>query len=341
MKFGIIGLARSGKSTIFEALTKTMAPAESRAEDRIATIKVPDQRVDRLNEIYKLPKTIYAQIEYSLPGTKMSQAKDQSMWTAVRDCDALIHVLRNHAGYGFETQTPHADFIKLDLELILNDLVIAEKRLERIDLDHGRGKKMNPEEHSLLMKCRQQLENEVPLRRFPELATAHLLKGFGFLSAKPMLIVFNNEDDDDTIPEVRELTDAEDCLVIRGKLEQELAQMSAEEAAEFLMEFNIAASAMDRVIQHSYKFLDLISFFTIGKKEIRAWTIKKGTIAIDAAEAIHTDMKRGFIRAEVVSFEDLMTAGSYAEARKNGTVRLEGKTYSVQDGDIIYFRFNV
>jgi ribosome-binding ATPase YchF (GTP1/OBG family) len=271
----------------------------------------------------------------------MSQAKDQSMWTAVRDCDALIHVLRNHAGYGFETQTPHADFIKLDLELILNDLVIAEKRLERIDLDHGRGKKMNPEEHSLLMKCRQQLENEVPLRRFPELATAHLLKGFGFLSAKPMLIVFNNEDDDDTIPEVRELTDAEDCLVIRGKLEQELAQMSAEEAAEFLMEFNIAASAMDRVIQHSYKFLDLISFFTIGKKEIRAWTIKKGTIAIDAAEAIHTDMKRGFIRAEVVSFEDLMTAGSYAEARKNGTARLEGKTYSVQDGDIIYFRFNV
>jgi len=341
MKFGIIGLERSGKSTIFGALTKTMAPAESRAEDRIATIKVPDPRVDRLNQIYKLPKTIYAQIEYSLPGTKRSQATDQSLWAAVRDCDALIHVLRNHAGYGFETQNPYADFIKLDLELILNDLVIAEKRLERIELDHKRGKKMNPEEHSLLMKCRQQLENEVPLRRFPELATAPVFKGFGFLSAKPMLVVFNNEDDDDIIPEIKELADVEDCLVIRGKLEQELAQMSAEEAADFLTEFNIAASAMDRVIQHSYEFLDLISFFTIGKKEIKAWTIKKGTAAVDAAEVIHTDMKRGFIRAEVVSFDDLMQAGSYADARKNGTVRLEGKTYSVQDGDIIFFRFNV
>jgi hypothetical protein len=249
--------------------------------------------------------------------------------------------LRNHAVYGFETQAPHADFIKMDLELILHDLVIAEKRLARIELDHRRGKKMNPEEHSLLMKCRQELENEVPLRRLPELATAHLLKGFGFLSAKPMLVVFNNEDDDDSIPEIKELTDTEDCLVIRGRLEQELAQMSAEEAAEFLTEFNIAASAMDRVIQHSYKFLDLISFFTIGKKEIRAWTIKKGTPAIDAAEVIHTDMKRGFIRAEVVSFADLVKAGSYADARKNGTVRLEGKSYYVQDGDIIYFRFNV
>jgi GTP-binding protein YchF len=341
MKFGIIGLARSGKSTIFEALTKTIASTESKAEDRIATLKVPDQRVDRLNEIYKLPKKIYPQIEYFLPSATMSQAKDQTIWTAARDCDAMIHILRNHAEYGFEPKNPYADFIKLDQELIINDFVVAEKRLERIELDHQRGKKMDPEEHSLLIKCRQHLENEVPLRRFPELATAHLLKGFGFLSAKPMLVVFNNEDDDDTLPEIKDLTDAEDCLVIRGKLEQELAQMSAEEAAEFLGEFNIAASAMDRVIQHSYEFLDLISFFTIGKKEVRAWTIKKGTPAIDAAEVVHTDMKRGFIRAEVVSFDDLITAGSYAEARKNGTVRLEGKTYSVQDGDIIYFRFNV
>ncbi len=341
MKFGIIGLPRSGKSTIFEALTKTMAATESKLEDRIATIKVPDDRVDRLNQIYKLPKTIYVQIEYFLAGTKIREAKDQTLWTAVRDCDALIHVLRNHAGFGFEEKNPYADFIKFDLELILNDFLVTEKRLERIELDHQRGKEMNPEEHSLLVECRKQLENEVPLRRFPQLATAHLLKGFGFLSAKPMLVVFNNEDDDDTIPEVEELTNVEDCLVIRGKLEQELAQMSSEEAAEFLTEFNIAASAMDRVIQHSYQFLDLISFFTIGKKEIRAWTIKKGTPAIDAAEVIHTDMKRGFIRAEVVAFDDLMQAGSYAEARKNGTVRLEGKTYTVQDGDVIYFRFNV
>jgi ribosome-binding ATPase YchF (GTP1/OBG family) len=270
MKFGIIGLPRSGKSTIFEALTKKMATTEGKTEDRIATIKVPDNRVDRLNEIYKLPKTIYTQIEYFLPGTKMSEAKDQSMWSSARGCDALIHVVRNHAGFGFEEKKPYDDFKKLDQELILNDFVVADKRLERIELDHKRGRKMDPEEQSLLVACREHLENERPLRRFSDLASAPLLKGFAFLSAKPTLVLFNNEDDDDHMPEVNDLAHTENCLVIRGKLEQELAQMSAEDAAEFLTEFNISASAMDRVIKHSYEFLDLISFFTIGKKEIRA-----------------------------------------------------------------------
>jgi GTP-binding protein YchF len=341
MKFGIIGLPRSGKSTIFEALTQSVASTESRAEDRVATIDVPDRRLERLNAIYKLPKTITTQIEYFLPGAKTRAAGGQHSWNAVRDADALIHVVRNHAGYGFEGKNPYEDFQKLDQELILNDLVVADKRLERIELDHKRGKKMNPEEHSLLVAYREHLENEMPLRRFADLSSAPWLRGFAFLSAKPMLVLFNNEDDDDSMPDVHDLTHAEDCLVIRGKLEQELAQMSPEEAAEFLTEFKISASAMHRVIKHSYEFLDLISFFTIGKKEIRAWAIKKGTRALDAAEEVHTDMKRGFIRAEVVSFEDLMEAGSYADARKAGTVRLEGKTYTVQDGDIIYFRFNV
>lgn len=175
----------------------------------------------------------------------------------------------------------------------------------------------------------------------PDIAMARKLRGFALLSAKPMLVLFNNADDDDRLPDVRSLTEAENCMVIRGKLEQELAQMSAEDAAEFLQEFNIGQSAMDRVILESYALLGLISFLTIGKDEVRAWTIKKGTPAVDAAEVVHSDMKRGFIRAEVLSYDDLMEAGTYAAARKKGTVRLEGKNYEVKDGDIIDFRFNV
>lgn len=156
-----------------------------------------------------------------------------------------------------------------------------------------------------------------------------------------MLVLFNNEDDDNDLPDSADSTPPQNTMVIRGKLEQELAQMSDEDAEEFLTEFNITASAMDRVIQRSYELLGLISFFTIGKDEVRAWTIKTSTPAVEAAGVIHTDIKKGFIRAEVVSFDDLISAGSYPEARKQGNVRLEGKTYAVQDGDIIEFRFNV
>jgi GTP-binding protein YchF len=341
MKLGMIGLPRSGKATIFEALTKSRDGIAAKNEDRIATIKVPDKRIGKLNRIYNLPKTIYAQVEYFLPGAKNIGSADQGLLAAVRDCDALIHIVRNHAGFGFEEQTPYDDFIKIDQELMLHDLVVVEKRLDRIESDHKRGKKMNPEEHSLLTECQKNLENEVPLRRFEDLPSAALLRGFGLLSAKPMLVLFNNPDDDETMPDAKDLAGRENCMVIRGKLEQELSQVTPEEAAEFLAEFNISASAMDRVIKRSYALLDLISFFTIGKKEIRAWTIKKRTPAVDAAEVVHSDMKKGFIRAEVVSFDDLMESGSYAEAKKKGIVRLEGKSYQVQDGDIITFRFNV
>ena len=341
MRLGIIGLPQSGRSTIFEALTQETARPELKAEDRIATLNVPDLRVDRLNDLYKLPKTIYVQAEYYLPGTKSGGTKDPNLWSAARDCDALIHVVRNHIGFGFEQKTPLQDFMKLDQELILSDLIVAQKRLERIELDHGRGKKMNPEEHSLLADCIHNLENEIPLRKFPRLASAPLLRGYAFLSARPMLVLFNNDDEDDGLPQVEDLVQKEKCQVIRGRLEQELSQMSADEAAEFRAEFNIPDSALNRVIKGSFALLDLISFFTIGKNEIRAWAIKKGTQSLDAAEVIHTDMKRGFIRAEVVSFDDLIDAGSYSAARKNGTVRLESKSYEVQDGDIIMFRFNV
>jgi len=341
MKLGIIGLSLSGKSTIFDALTKNFAGSEHKGQDRIAAIRVPDERLDALSQMYRPQKTTHAQVDCFLPGYQKDSPKDQSVWTSVRDCDALLHVVRNHAAYGFEKPTPAEDFIKLDQEFILSDLVVIEKRLERLELDRQRGNRIDKEEQALMDECRTVLENETPIRKIPDLALAHKLKGFSFLSAKPVLVVFNNEDDNDGLPDVKELTSKEACLVVRGKLEQELARMPPEEAAEFLAEFNIPASAMDRVIQQSYALLELISFFTVISKEVRAWTLKRKTQAIDAADVIHSDMKRGFIRAEVISFQDLMDAGSYAEAKKRGTVKLEGKTYEVQDGDIIQFRFNV
>ena len=341
MKLGIIGLTRAGKSTLFDALTKNFSGTEKRGEDRIATIQVPDDRVAALSRMFKPQKTIYAQVEYFLPGLQKARAGSPGLWTAVRDCDALLHVVRHHAASGFEKPTPAEDFRRLDLDLILADLMVAEKRIDRIELDHKRGKKMDIEEHALLLKCRENLEGEVPLRKRPDLASAPELRGFAFLSAKPVLVLFNNDDDDDRMPDIKDLTTSEACQVVRGRLEQELAQMPPAEAAEFLAEFNIPASAMDRVVRQSYQLLDLISFFTVISNEVRAWTLKKGTAALEAAGAIHSDMQKGFIRAEVVSFQDLIGTGSYAEAKKQGTVRLEGKDYEVQDGDIIQFRFNV
>jgi len=342
MKSGIIGLSGAGKKTVFEALTCNFEETGRMGENRIGTIQVPDSRVDVLSDMYHPRKTTHAQVEYFLPGRRGEESgKDQTVWTPVRDCDALIHVVRNFSGYGYETPNPYDDCVKIDQELILADFIVAEKRLERLTLDHKRGKKIDPEELSLLQECVANLENETPLRKLPHLADAHRLKGFAFLSAKPMLVLFNNTDDDDQLPEVKDLTSREMCMIIRGKLEQELAQMSTEEADDFLKEFNIKASARDRVISKSYELLGLISFFTVGEDEVRAWTIKKSTPAVDAAEVIHSDMKKGFIRAEVLAFEDLMSAGTYPAARKKGTVRLEGKSYEVQDGDIVQIRFNV
>jgi hypothetical protein len=344
MRLGIIGLPQSGKRTVFEALTRGTAADGNRQESRIGTITVPDPRVETLSGMYKPRKTIFAQVEYFLPGMADQGSggrKEQNLWTQVRDCDALIHAVRNFSAYGFEAPTPGDDVAAIDQELIISDLVVVEKRLERLALDERRGKKPDPEEITLLNRCKECLDKEIPLRRVADLTAAKSLRGFAFLSAKPMLILFNNADEDDALPPIDALPESEAGMVIRAKLEQELAQMSDDEAREFLSEFNIRASATDRVIQRSYALMGLISFFTVGEDEVRAWTIGRDTDAVDAADVIHSDIKKGFIRAEVLAYDDLMEAGSYAEARKRGTVRLEGKTYKVCDGDIINFRFNV
>lgn len=344
MKLGIVGLPGAGKTTIFEALTQQDTAAGHKGENLVGTITVPDYRVGILHKMYNPKKTVYAQVAYSLPGIleqKKNTGSTQEAATGIRDSDALIHIIRNFSGFGTEAPDPYNDFKKIDQEFIFSDLIVVEKRLERLELDKKRGKKVDIQEIDLLNQCKKNLESETPLRRVPEIASAQLLKGYAFLSAKPVLVLFNNEDEDDTLPGIDQLVKIENCTVIRGKLEQELVQMPEEEAKEFLLEFNIASSAMDRVIEMSYQLLGLISFFTVGSDEVKAWTIKQDTYALDAAEVIHSDIKKGFIRAEVLAFDDLIDTGTYNEARKKGVVRLEGKTYIIKDGDIINFRFNV
>ncbi|MBS3809387.1 MAG: YchF family ATPase [Desulfobacterales bacterium] len=344
MKLGIIGLAGAGKTTVFEALTKDFARPGAKAETRIGTVHVPDIRVDTLSRMYKPRKTIYAQVEYLLPGLgeqKKPGSTDEALMRAVRDTDALIHVVRNFASYGTEPPDPENDFMLLDSELMQMDANVVQRRLERMENEAKKGREIDREEKAQLEQCRDALNKEIPLRRFAELSESKLLRGYGLMSAKPVLALFNNADEDESLPALSETAAQETCMVIRSKIEHELAQMTKDEADELLEEFNIAASAADRVIRASYDILGLISFFTVGEDEVRAWTIRRGTTAVEAAGVIHSDMQKGFIRAEVISYDDYMEAGSMAAAKKNATLRLEGKTYQVQDGDIITFRFNV
>ncbi len=346
MKLGIVGLPGAGKSTIFSALTGARGeePAQKagRQDTRIGTVRVMDERVAFLSQLYKPKKTTYAQVEYLLPSVPAGQAGSEGMvWNQVRVCDGLIHVVRNFAGPGAVPPSSESDFQRLEEEMILNDLLVAEKRLERLDLDSRRGMKPDEEEQKLLLRCRELLEKGKPLRTNRETASSPLLRGFTFLSAKPQLVLINNDDEDESAPEWKKRPEAVESLVVRGRLEMEIGSMSPEEAKDFLEEYHIGRSALDRVIRVSYELLDLISFFTVLNEEVRAWTVPRGTPAVEAAGAVHTDMKKGFIRAEVVSFENMKRLGSFAEARKAGQARLEGKEYIVQDGDIIQFRFNV
>jgi GTP-binding protein YchF len=344
MKLGIVGLPQSGKTTIFSALTGARGEEKARSDQKMSTVRVVDERVDFLNEMFKPKKSTFAQVEYLLPSeiaAASSSASENVFRGEVRVCDALIHVLRNFRAPGGTAPTPEADFWRLEQEMMLNDLIVAEKRIERLELDIKKGNKSLEEERSLLESCRELLESNQPLRVRTELASAPALRGFTFLSAKPQLVIINNDDEDEASPEWKAKPEDLEMLVVRGRLEMEIATMSPDEAEEFLVEYHIEKSALDRVIRSSYRILNLVSFFTILNEEVRAWTITKGTPALEAADAVHSDMKKGFIRAEVLSFDHLKEYGSFREAKKVGLVRLEGKEYMVKDGDIINFRFNI
>ena len=348
MKLGIIGLPQSGKSTVFAALTgargEDKAGQTSHADQRIGTVRVVDERVDFLTKIFKPKKTTYAQVEYLLPSEIAARTQSRSenlILNQVRVCDALAHVTRNFQAPGGIPPTPESDFRRYEEEIILNDLTVAEKRIERIEQDRKRGKKPDEGEYSLIKSCRELLEDNCPLRERPELSSAPALKGFTFLSAKPQLVIINNDDEDESLPEWKLMPELIELLMVRGRLEMEIKSVSPEEAEEFLTAYNIEKSALDRVIKSSYNLLNLISFFTVLNEEVRAWTITRGTTALEAAGAVHSDMKKGFIRAEVLSFDKLKEYGSFQEAKKTGYARLEGKEYMVQDGDVINFRFNL
>jgi GTP-binding protein YchF len=345
MKLGIIGLPGSGRSTLFGTLTGGIAQTVNGKKEAVAVVRVPDERVDFLTEQFHPRKTTYAQVEYLLPGDVPSgetgKGQLEGLCNQVRNCDAMVHVVRNFHGNGAGAASPDADLVRLEQEMVFSDFRVVEKRIERIQWEKKRGKPVNVVESELLTKCLDLLETDTPIRRQPDLASNPILRGYSLVSAKPKLVLFNNEDEDDALPPVNGAGTGAACMAIQGKIESELAGMSEEEAREFLADFGISRSAMNRVIQRSYDLLGLASFFTVGEDEVRAWTIRSGTKAVDAAAVIHSDIQKGFIRAEIVAYNDFRETGGMAEARKKGKVRLEGKEYPVQDGDIINFRFNV
>ncbi|UCF56270.1 MAG: hypothetical protein JSW15_09285, partial [Deltaproteobacteria bacterium] len=260
MRLGIIGLPQSGKFTIFKALTGARGinseEGIKKGDQLIATVNVPDERVDYLTEIIRPKRTIYSRVEYVLPPKMMDsdhakRGKEDIVFSAVRTCDGLIHVVKNFQLFGGLPATPEEDFFKLESEMILADLMVAEKRIERIKSDEKKGKGVNIEELSLLNRCRDILSEERPLRDNTEIAVSPLLKGFTFLSAKPMLVIANNSDEDEDPPKMPHIPKDIDVMVVRGKLEMEIGEMEPEEAKEFLSAFHIERSLIDRVIKRS------------------------------------------------------------------------------------------
>ncbi len=361
MKIAITGLANSGKTTIFNALTglnleTTIYPTLT-AEPHLGVVKVPDSRIEKLSEIYKLKKTTYATVEYIdyIGITKGDIEQNRKVSDLIKDVDAVVHVVR-----GFEDESivhpmanvnPVRDAETVELEMIFGDIELVEKRLERMEQGQKRGKKPDETEKKLLLKCKEVLERETPLRdiEFSE-EEQKTMKHLQFMSIKPAVIVLNVSEKDLNSEETAGITSELQkffkgkqvkVLNLCGKIEMEIAQLSPEEASAFLNDLGIHEPALNRLIHVSYDLLGLISFLTVGEDEVRAWTIKKGTDALEAAGKIHSDIERGFIRAEVVSFDDFISHGSMSAAREKGLLRLEGKTYEVKDGDIINFRFNV
>lgn len=345
MKLGIIGLPQCGKCTIFDAIAGARGEEKaSRSDQRITTVKVPDERVDFLTNLFKPKKWTFTNIEYLLPSQPASTGgvkSENAVLTQARICDALIHVIRNFKTAGGLEPDSEADFWQTEEEMIVSDLVVAEKRVERMELDAKRGKKPDEEEHSLIKSCREMLEAGEPLRMNPELSAAPGLRGFTFLSAKPQLVIINNDDEDEALPKWKRNPPEVEMMLVRGRLEKDIGSMSPEEAKEFMEAYHIQESVLDRVIKSSYSLLHLISFFTVLNEEVRAWALREGLPALEAAGTVHSDMKKGFIRAEVLSYDHLKQYGSFQEARQKGLVHLEGKEYIVRDGDIIQFRFNV
>jgi ribosome-binding ATPase len=355
MQTGIIGLGQSGKTSLFRILTRARVDARSAPNQaHVGIARVPDERVAKLAEVFKPKKVTYATIEYvDIGGLQRDREKNATSLVPLREADALADVVRLFENPAVPHPNSSIDAIRdiesVEIELMLNDLEQASKRLERVEKDLKKKKDTQLEaELQALLRCKEALDSERPLRELefkPE--EEKMLAGFLFLTRKPMLYVLNLGDEE--APEIDRVVEkyrleklaqkAQTAVVpFCGKIEAELAELEDAEAREMMSAYGLEESGRDRLIQASYRLLGLISFLTCGEPECRAWTIERGMNAQKAAGTIHSDIEKNFIKAEVVNWEDLLKAGSFAAARERAQVRLEGKEYIVKDGDVILFR---
>jgi len=356
MKIGLIGLQNSGKTTIFNTLTGLEAEVTSYSSQKIepnqGIVQVEDERVEKLSKMYNPQKTIYAIIEYiDFVGLTSNKEKNDAFSGSgmglVKTADALALVVRNFDDpTSGDAADPISDVDSIESDMIISDLIIAEKRLEKVELSKKRGIKdaaLQIEEKALL-KIIAHLEDSNPIRTL-DLASDEekAVRGFQFITQKPLMVILNSDEDNfgNNNSLIKELQNIYKVIEFAGTFEMELNKLDQDEAAEFMQDMNISESAKDRLTKFSYDLLGYCSFFTVGEDEVRAWTITKGADAVAAAGKIHTDLARGFIRAECFSYDDLLQYNSEKKVREKGLFRLEGKKYIVQDGDILNIRFSV
>jgi len=356
MKLGIIGLPQSGKTTLFNALSRGAQPTgavSGKIEVHTGVVDVPDQRVDILSKMFNPKKTIYAKVTYAdiagLDGSAGKSGISGTLLNQLTQMDGFIHVVRcfedDNVPHPAGSVNPQRDLVTMESELVLNDLIAVERKQERLVEEKkkggGRDKGQIEREIVLFERLHEALAAEKPLREI-EISDEEekWLSGYGLLSRKPVLVVLNLAEGQ-AAPAVTFDQKHSMLVALQGKLEMDIAQLPPEDAQMFMQEYGIEEPSLNRVISMSYDLLGLQSFFTVGPDEVRAWTVRRGATAPEAAGEIHSDLQKGFIRAEVVSYDDLTDLGGMNEAKAKGKLRLEGKEYIVLDGDILNIRFNI
>ena len=356
MQLGIIGLPQSGKTTLYKALTKADVPTEmssGRMEVRTAVVDVPDDRVTELVKLYVPKKVVRTKVTYAdiagLDGSANKEGLSGQLINQIAQMDGLLHVVRQFENASVPHQAgsvdPLRDLQALDSEFMLNDMIMVERRLEKLREEHRRGvarpREVTQAEIDLFERLHAVLSQDKPLRHYHFTAEEDkVLASFGFLSRKPQIVVFNISEDQKPV-EFSSPHPHTNAVSMAAKLEMDLAALEPEDAAMFMEEFGVTETGLVRLIRMSYDLLGLQTFFTAGEKEVHAWTLRRGGTAKDAAGVIHTDLEKGFIRAEIVAYEDMIKYKNNAEARNHGRLRVEGKDYPMADGDIIEVRFNI